>query len=81
MKFTVVYKYSDEVKEYFERNRGKAYGDGINLVRLDEGDIVNKFTDKFINKAYAFRCKGSILSYLKHKMKYGKYATHLIGWK
>lgn len=80
MKFTVMYKYSDEVKRYYYSKRGKAYGDGVKLIGLGKRTIIDNDTGEVIY-AYAFHCKSSIINYLKHKREYGKYAAHLIGWK
>lgn len=78
MKFTILYKYCEEAKNIFERGN---YGDGVNLVRLDKVDIINKKTSEFVDNAYAFRCTASIVDYFRHKALYGKLLTHLIGWK
>lgn len=82
MKFTVLYRYNDDVKKYFEEKRGRGkLGFGINLVRLDTVSILKTETGELHSHAYAFRCKGSLLSYLYNKKLCGKHATHLIGWK
>lgn len=81
MKFTVLYRHGDSTKDYFERVKGKAYGDGVNLVRLDEVSIMNKKTREITNKAYAFRCEASLFDYLRHKKWYGMHVPHFIGWK
>lgn len=81
MKFTVLYRYCEGAKKVFEDNRGKAYGDGVNLVKLDKVCIIDKRTKEVVNHAYAFRCKASLINYLRHKAWYGKYVPHRIGWK
>lgn len=81
MKFTVLYKHNDEVKKYYMEKRGTRYGDNIDLVGLKTVEIIDKKTKEVACKAYAFLCKGSVVDYIRHKMKYGKFAKHCIGWK
>ena len=81
MKFTVLFKYCDEVKEHFEPHLGTICKDGIAILDLKEIDIVNKHTGEFVHKSYALLCKASPLLYLKDVFLYGKHATHLIGWR
>lgn len=80
MKFTILFKHCDEVKEKFAPHIGTISKDGISIVDLKEIDIINKHTGEFAYKAYALLCKASPLRYLKELLLYGKKATHLIGW-
>ena len=80
MKFSVLYKYEPEVLDYFNRNQGDNYGNGVELIDIEEVDIVNKRTGKYIGKGYAFLCKSSLFGYIRHKIIFGKYARHKIGW-
>ena len=80
MKFSVLYKYKPEVLGYFNRNHGYSYRDGVELIDIEEVDIVDKRTGKYIGKGYAFLCESSLFGYIRHKMIFGKYAKHKIGW-
>lgn len=80
MKFTMVMLRSKKTEDFFKQYRGRAIGDGINLVRLDKVNIVDKCTGAFIKPAYALRCKSSIINYLRHRKNWN-FTTHRIGWK
>lgn len=79
MKFTVMHQYCEEVKNYFDQHRDGKYGAGVKLLRLDKVDV-SDVTGGEISNAYAYRCKGSFIAYLWHKLLYGKYAAHFKGW-
>lgn len=80
MKFTMIFERSKETEDFFNKYKGRAYGDGVNLVRLDAVKIIDKTTGAFVKPAYALRCKSSIFNYFKNR-KLMSNATHRIGWK
>lgn len=79
MKFTVVCKPDEESMKHFKKWKGRRIA-GVEAVSLDKVDIVDRKTRAFVRHAHAFRCKGSIIGYLRHKKWYGKHLPHRIGW-
>lgn len=79
MKFTVVCKCDEEALKHFNKWKGYCV-DGVKAIALDKVNIMDRKTREVQNHAYAFRCTGSIIGYLRHKKLYGKNLPHRIGW-
>lgn len=77
MKFTVLLKFDERSKDYFETNRIIKMN-GARILRLDE---ITKVTDRDKEiKYYAMRFKGSLPSFVKHFKEYSRNATIYPSW-
>lgn len=81
VKFTVIYKYSKELKQYMSELIGKEYGEGCKLVEIATAMVTEKkFLRTITYRALVLHCEGSLDAYLLHGKHYGKYAVHRAGW-
>ena len=81
MKFVVLYRDIPEVIQYAEEHMREKFGNGASLIGWRYVAIVEKKNKSVpLRYAIAYLCKGSIFSFLWHKITLGRHTAVRYGW-